>query len=135
MAVLPGECPHHLFLVEAGHRDHPGGAPRPQLLGRERTASWPPPTCAWPPPARRVFDSAAKSFEIALHYQGDRDEQACAQALHNALAAAGSGVAAAALLRVADDPALGLDLDQWEDLYRIATELILRVVEDLGGER
>ncbi|WP_329493822.1 hypothetical protein [Kitasatospora herbaricolor] len=23
--------------------------------------------------------------------------------------------------------------DHWEDLYRIATELILRVVEDLGG--
>ncbi|MCX4749503.1 hypothetical protein OG455_29010 [Kitasatospora sp. NBC_01287] len=68
-----------------------------------------------------------------MHYQGDLDEQACAQVLHNALAAAGSGVAAAALLRVADDPALGLDLDQWEHLHRIATELSLRVVEDLGG--
>ncbi|WP_441246454.1 hypothetical protein [Kitasatospora sp. McL0602] len=81
---------------------------------------------------RRAFDSAAESFEIALHHQGDRDEQACAQALHNALAA-GSGVAAAALLRVADDPALGLGLDRWEHLHRIATELSLRVVEDLGG--
>ena len=81
---------------------------------------------------RRAFDNAAESFEIALHYQGDRDEQAYAQALHNALAA-GPGVAAAALLRVADDPALGLDLDPSEDLYRIATELSLRVVEDLGG--
>ncbi len=69
--------------------------------------------------------------EITLHYQGDRDEQACAQAVHNALAAGSSG--GAALLRVADDPALGLDLDQWEHLHRIATELSLRVVEDLGG--
>ncbi|MFE7193959.1 hypothetical protein [Kitasatospora sp. NPDC057541] len=82
---------------------------------------------------RRVFDSAAESFEIALHYQGGRGEQARAEALHNALAAAGGGIAAAALLRVADDPALGLDPDQWEHLHLIAAELDLRVVEDLGG--
>ncbi|MFB7672320.1 hypothetical protein ACFC26_12975 [Kitasatospora purpeofusca] len=82
---------------------------------------------------RRVAESAAESFEIALHYQGGRGEKACAEALHNALAAAGGGIAAAALLRVADDPALGLDLEQWEHLHRIAAELDLRVVEDLGG--
>ncbi|KOV13303.1 hypothetical protein ADK60_29860 [Streptomyces sp. XY431] len=82
---------------------------------------------------RRVFDRAAEAFEIALHYQGDDGELARAQALHNALAAAGLGIAAAALLRVADDPALGLDPDQWEHLHRIAAELNVRVVEDLGG--
>ncbi|MFJ4672725.1 hypothetical protein [Kitasatospora purpeofusca] len=71
---------------------------------------------------RRVAARAAETFEIALHYQGGRDEKARAQALHNALAAAGGGIAAAALLRVADDPALGLDLDQWEHLHRIAAE-------------
>ncbi|MEU1425326.1 hypothetical protein [Kitasatospora sp. NPDC005751] len=82
---------------------------------------------------RRVFDSAVESFEIALHYQDDRGEEACEEALHNALAAAGPGIAAAALLRVASDPALGLDLDQWEHLHRLAAELDLNVVEDLGG--
>ncbi|MFE4516809.1 hypothetical protein ACFRMQ_21745 [Kitasatospora sp. NPDC056783] len=82
---------------------------------------------------RSVFDSAAESFEVALHYQGGHGEKARAQALHNALAAAGGGIAAAALLRVADDPALGLDPDQWEHLHLIAAELNLRVVEDLGG--
>ncbi|MDY0812984.1 hypothetical protein [Kitasatospora purpeofusca] len=82
---------------------------------------------------RRVAESAAESFEIALNYQGGRGEEACAEALHTALAAAGPGIAAAALLRVADDPALGLDPDQWEHLHRIAAELNLRVVEDLGG--
>ncbi|WP_406192340.1 hypothetical protein OH807_00755 [Kitasatospora sp. NBC_01560] len=34
---------------------------------------------------------------------------------------------------MADDPALGLDTGQWEHLHRIAAELSLRVVEDLGG--
>ncbi|MFD9597370.1 hypothetical protein ACFWA9_32100 [Kitasatospora sp. NPDC059973] len=82
---------------------------------------------------RGVFDSAVESFEIALHYQDGRGEEACEEALHNALAAAGPGIAAAALLRVASDPALGLDLDQWEHLHRLATELDLDVVEDLGG--
>ncbi|MFE7490123.1 hypothetical protein [Kitasatospora sp. NPDC057541] len=80
-----------------------------------------------------MFDSAAESFEIALHYQDGCGERARAQALHNALAAAGPGIAAAALLRVADDPALGLAADQWEHLHLIAAELDLRVVEDLGG--
>ncbi|MET8703789.1 hypothetical protein ABZW10_33795 [Kitasatospora sp. NPDC004723] len=80
-----------------------------------------------------VFDHAAESFEIALHYQDGYGERARAQALHNALAAAGPGIAAAALLRVAGDPALGLDPDQWEHLHLIAAELDLRVAEDLGG--
>ncbi|MFI8085875.1 hypothetical protein ACIF6L_34435 [Kitasatospora sp. NPDC086009] len=82
---------------------------------------------------RGVFDSAVESFEIALHYQDGRGEKACEEALHNALAAAGPGIAVAALLRVADDPALGLDPDQWEHLHRLAAELDLDVVEDLGG--
>ncbi|MET8704341.1 hypothetical protein ABZW10_36630 [Kitasatospora sp. NPDC004723] len=82
---------------------------------------------------QNVFDHAAEALEISLHYQDDYSERARAQALHNALAAAGPGIAAAALLRVADDPALGLDPDQWEHLHLIAAELDLRVVEDLGG--
>ncbi|MGW2542287.1 hypothetical protein ACWC5I_15800 [Kitasatospora sp. NPDC001574] len=82
---------------------------------------------------RRVAESASEFFEIALHYQGGRGEKTCGQALQNALAAAGPGIAAAALLRVADDPALGLEDGQWEHLHRITTEFNLRVVEDLGG--
>ncbi|MFD8757296.1 hypothetical protein ACFV0O_40940 [Kitasatospora sp. NPDC059577] len=67
---------------------------------------------------RRVFAGAAESFEIALR---------------NAVAVAGPGIAAAALLRVADDPTLGLNTEQWEHLHRIAAELNPDVVEDLGG--
>ncbi|MFF7458615.1 hypothetical protein [Kitasatospora sp. NPDC008115] len=36
---------------------------------------------------RGVVDSAAEAFETALHHQDGRDEEACAQALHTALAA------------------------------------------------
>ncbi|MFF8775283.1 hypothetical protein [Kitasatospora sp. NPDC015120] len=119
--------------TEAGHAATAAGAARTRPVQRPRTLG-----CDHADPLdrlayRSVADRAAEAFEIALRYQGDDDERGRAQALHNALAAAGGGIAAAALLRVADNPALGLDPDQWEHLHLIAAELDLRVVEDLGG--
>lgn len=119
--------------TEAGRSATAAGAARARPTQRPKTLG-----CDHTDPLDRlayrgVFDSVAESFEIALHYQGDEDERARAQALHNALAAAGGGIAAAALLRVADDPALGLGLDQWEYLNLVAAELDLRVVENLSG--
>lgn len=84
---------------------------------------------------QHVADRAVHAFEIALHYQDEegRGEQACAEALLNALAVAGPGFAAAALLRAADDPALGLDAGQHEHLTTVAVHLDLDTVEMLGG--
>ncbi|MFJ7250170.1 hypothetical protein ACIQWA_36800 [Kitasatospora sp. NPDC098652] len=82
---------------------------------------------------RHVSARATEAFLIALHYQGREDPAAYAQAMHNALAVAADGVAAAALLRVADDPALGLDGDQWEYLHEVAGRLDLDTVENLTG--
>ncbi|MDH6129926.1 hypothetical protein [Kitasatospora sp. GP82] len=83
---------------------------------------------------QRVLDRGSEAFEIALHYQGaGQPVHARAEALHNALAVMAPAVAAAAILRASFDPALGLDLGQWEHLQEVAGVLDLDVVEDLTG--
>ncbi|MFJ2781521.1 hypothetical protein [Kitasatospora sp. NPDC087315] len=76
---------------------------------------------------------AGDAFEIALHYQGACTREARQEALHNALAAAAPGLVAAALVRLADDPELGLTIEQREYLTNLATGLDLDTVEDLFG--
>ncbi|MFB7375834.1 hypothetical protein ACFC6U_03140 [Kitasatospora purpeofusca] len=82
---------------------------------------------------RGVTARATEAFEIALHYQDGTGPKACAEALLNALHAASPGIVAAALVRVADDPALGLDADQWEYLHNLAGTIDLDTLEDLTG--
>ncbi|MFJ8478356.1 hypothetical protein [Kitasatospora sp. NPDC094011] len=76
---------------------------------------------------------AADAFEIALHYQGACTAEARQEALRNALATAAPGLVAAAVVRVADDPGLGLTIEQREYLTDIAAGLDLDTVEDLFG--
>lgn len=85
------------------------------------------------PALRHVGARAAHAFEIALAYQGGRDEEACAEALLEALAAAGPGIAATALARIADDPALGLGDDQQDYLHTVAADLDIDTVASLTG--
>ncbi|MGK4586233.1 hypothetical protein [Kitasatospora sp. HPMI-4] len=76
---------------------------------------------------------AVDAFEIALHYQDACTAEARQEALHNALTTAAPGLVAAALVRLADDPGLGLTIEQREYLTDIATGLDLDTVEDLFG--
>ncbi|MFB8236253.1 hypothetical protein ACFC58_06835 [Kitasatospora purpeofusca] len=81
-----------------------------------------------------VLTQAYEAFDIALHYQGDDGEaEGRTEALRNAFAVAFPAAAAAALLRASYDPALGLDLEQWEHLQEVAAELDLCLVENLTG--
>ncbi|GAA2810871.1 hypothetical protein GCM10010441_39390 [Kitasatospora paracochleata] len=79
--------------------------------------------------AQRAHDA----FEIALHYQDACTPEARQEALHNALATAAPGLVAAALVRLADDPELGLTGEQREYLTDVAAGLDLDTVEDLFG--
>ncbi|MET8704179.1 hypothetical protein ABZW10_35815 [Kitasatospora sp. NPDC004723] len=80
-----------------------------------------------------LAERAGDAFEIALHYQDVCTREARQEALHNALATAAPGLVAAALVRLADDPELGLTTEQREYLTDIATGLDLDTVEDLFG--
>ncbi|MCU7826129.1 hypothetical protein [Kitasatospora sp. DSM 101779] len=82
---------------------------------------------------RGVTERAFYVFELVLAHQGSQDEDARRQALTTALGPAGRGAAAAALLRVADDPALGLDDDRRHHLARLAADLDPRTTRDLTG--
>ncbi|MEW1913524.1 hypothetical protein AB0442_34735 [Kitasatospora sp. NPDC085895] len=82
---------------------------------------------------RGITERAFYVFELDLAHQGGHDEDARRRALATALAPVGRGAAAAALLRVADDPALGLDGDQRHHLTRLAADLDPRTTRDLTG--
>ncbi|MFI9332657.1 hypothetical protein ACIGZJ_34630 [Kitasatospora sp. NPDC052868] len=127
LGVLAGELEH---TAEAGRtattasetRQLPARRRR-LVLGGDRDDS---------PTLRHVGARAAHAFEIALHYQG-RGQEARTEALFNALAAAGPGIAATALARIADDPALGLDDDQKDYLHTVAADLDIDTVANLIG--
>lgn len=83
---------------------------------------------------RELTERAWVSYGIALHYQPRHDEAAATmEAMGNALQSVSQGFAAAALLRIAGDPRLGLTIEQYEYLHERAAELDLSVVEDLTG--
>ncbi|WP_030274087.1 hypothetical protein [Streptomyces sp. NRRL B-24484] len=82
---------------------------------------------------RGLTERAFYVFELVLAHQGSHDEDARRQALTTALGPAARGTAAVALLRVADDPALGLDDDRRHHLTRLAAELDPRTTRDLTG--
>ncbi|MFE4398683.1 hypothetical protein ACFRPV_33120 [Kitasatospora sp. NPDC056808] len=86
------------------------------------------------PAYQALAQRAADAFEIALHHhQGACTAEARQEALHNALANAAPALVAAALVRLADDPGLGLTAEQRAYLTDIAIGLDLDTVEDLSG--
>ncbi|WP_274036260.1 hypothetical protein [Streptomyces sp. MMBL 11-1] len=83
---------------------------------------------------RQLTGRAWVSYGIALHYQAEDDEAAATtEAMSHALQSVSPGFAAAALLRIASDPRLGLTDEQFLYLHERAAELDLSVVEDLTG--
>lgn len=83
---------------------------------------------------RELTERAWVSYGIALHYQpGHNEVEATTEAMSHALETVAPGFAAAALLRIAVDPRLGLTGEQYSYLHERAAELDLSVVEDLTG--
>ncbi|MEW2121796.1 hypothetical protein AB0945_43105 [Streptomyces sp. NPDC005474] len=81
-----------------------------------------------------LTDRACESYGIALHYQAaDTEAETAREAMSHALQTVSCGFAAAALERIAADPALGLTEEQYLHLCERAAELDLSVVEDLTG--
>jgi len=83
---------------------------------------------------RALTERAWVAHGIALHYQaGDDTAAETMESMSHALQSVAPGFAAAALLRIADDPRLGLTDTQHLYLHERAAELDLSVVEDLTG--
>lgn len=82
---------------------------------------------------RHLVDRATEAHAIALHYQADTSPEAATEAMSTALAAVAPGFAAAAIARIAEDPALNLTEDQTLYLGALATFFDLDVVEDITG--
>ncbi|PBC70922.1 hypothetical protein BX265_5482 [Streptomyces sp. TLI_235] len=85
------------------------------------------------PAHRGLGERAFYVFELVLAHQGGTGEESRREALAGALDATARGLAAAALLGAADDPALGLDDEQRQYLTRLAADLDPRVTRDMRG--
>jgi len=78
-------------------------------------------------------ERAGEAFGLALHHQPDHGPEAVREALRAALGSVAPGFAAAALHRVAREPALDLTDEQREALTDRATDIDPGVTEDLTG--
>ncbi|GGN61329.1 hypothetical protein GCM10012285_60120 [Streptomyces kronopolitis] len=79
---------------------------------------------------------AWRSYGIALHYTGEDDRdgaEATMEAMRHAVQAVAPGFTAAALVRLAEDPRLGLSPEQRLFLDHLAVDLDLETVEALDG--